>query len=288
MSYEKEQRTLLDLWNEVDFDDDEPFDNEETDEEDDAVEHRSEDSDTVQDANSSSDIDSDNIVPTKRRRTPHFLSRDNSTKWEKHAPNQNVRTRSWNIITCRAGTRSTAKNAKSPLDCWKLFFGDPILEIVVENTNKYTAANSERYGRERDCKITDNVEVEALLGLLYLAGLLKSSELNEDELWDRRGTGVEMFWLTMSKQRFLFLLRHLRFDDLSTRATRKQTDKLAPIRTLFDEFASNCRKHYMVSENVTIHEQLQGFRGRCGFRQCIPINMDLNSLHWLIHECTTH
>ncbi|KAK9754356.1 KH domain [Popillia japonica] len=238
MSYEKKQQRLLDLWNEVEFDDDEPFDNEETDE-DDAVGYRSEDSDTVQDANSSSDTDSDNIVPAKRQRTPHFLGKDNSTKWQKDPPNQNVRTRSWNIVTCLPGTKGTkgsAKKAKSPLACWKLFFGDPIVEIVVENTNKYIAANFERYGRDRDCKVTDKAEIEALLGLLYLAGLLKSSRLNVDELWDRRGTGVEMFWLTMSKQRFLFLLRHLRFDDLSTRATRKQTDKLAPIRKLFDEF----------------------------------------------------
>ncbi|KAK9719071.1 hypothetical protein QE152_g22868 [Popillia japonica] len=103
MSYEKEQQRLLDLWNEVEFDDDEPFDNEETDE-DDAVGYRSEDSDTIQDANSSSDTDSDNIVPAKRQRTPHFLGKDNSTKWQKHPPNQNVRTRSWNIVTCLPGT----------------------------------------------------------------------------------------------------------------------------------------------------------------------------------------
>ncbi|KAH1016933.1 hypothetical protein HUJ05_007675 [Dendroctonus ponderosae] len=56
-------------------------------------------------------------------------------------------------------------------------------------------------------------------------------------MWDRKETGVEIFWLTMSKQRFLFLLKHLRFDDRTTREERNKTDKLAPIREVFDIFA---------------------------------------------------
>ncbi|KAK9738210.1 DDE superfamily endonuclease [Popillia japonica] len=204
--------------------------------EDDAVRYRSEDSDTVQDANSSSDTDSDNIIPAKRQRTLHFLGKD---------ANSSSDTDSDNIIPAKRqrtlhflGTKGSAENAKSPLDCWKLFFGDPIVEIVVENTNKYIAANFERYGRDRDCKVTDKAEIEALLGLLYLAGLLKSSRLNVDELWDRR---------------FLFLLRHLGFDDFSTRATRKQTDKLARIRKLFDEFTRN-RNTCLVGDSGYPHQ----------------------------------
>lgn len=77
-----------------------------------------------------------------------------------------------------------------------------------------------------------------------------------DDIWDRNETGVDIFWLTMSKQIFLFLLRHLLFDDANTREDRNKTDKLAPIRVLFDLLTNNCKKHYCISKNATIAKKL--------------------------------
>lgn len=74
----------------------------------------------------------------------------------------------------------------------------------------------------------------------------------------------------MSLYRFRFLLQHLRFDDKQNREERQQTDKLAPIRDIFDAFVSNCKKCYSLSEYATVDEKLEAFRGRCGFRQYIP------------------
>ncbi|CAH1957883.1 unnamed protein product [Acanthoscelides obtectus] len=78
------------------------------------------------------------------------------------------------------------------------------------------------------------------------------------------------FWVTMSEQRFRFLLNCLRFDDLSTRDERKKFDKLAPIRSTFDKFVQNCKNTYCIGANATIDEKLEAFRGRCGFNQYIP------------------
>lgn len=50
---------------------------------------------------------------------------------------------------------------------------------------------------------------------------------------------------------------------------RRQTDRLAPIRYIFDTFVENCKANYSASEYVTIDEMLLSFRGRCGFRQYI-------------------
>ncbi|KAB0804070.1 hypothetical protein PPYR_01040 [Photinus pyralis] len=74
----------------------------------------------------------------------------------------------------------------------------------------------------------------------------------------------------MGKNRFLFLLQNLRFDDMETRDERKRVDKLAPIRDFFDTFVSKCKLAYSPFENVTIDEKLEAFRGRCAFRQYIP------------------
>lgn len=64
----------------------------------------------------------------------------------------------------------------------------------------------------------------------------------------------------------------MRFDDISLRNKRKSIDKLAAVRYLIDTFNANCKKHYSLSERVTIDEMLDAFRGRCGFRKYIPSN----------------
>ena len=84
-------------------------------------------------------------------------------------------------------------------------------------------------------------------------------------------TGVLcIFCLTMFINRMLFLLRNLRFDDAETRNERKNVDKLAPIRDIFNTFVNNCKSAYTPYEYVTIDEKLKAFRGRCGFKQYIP------------------
>nr|CAI5827747.1 unnamed protein product [Callosobruchus analis] len=106
---------------------------------------------------------------------PLFIGKDQSTKWRKHCPPKNVRTRSENLITHLPGPKGLAKTLKTPISIWQYFFSGPCLQIVVQNTNKHIQAVQERYSRERDAKLTDIVEVKALIGLLYLAGVMKSS-----------------------------------------------------------------------------------------------------------------
>lgn len=65
-----------------------------------------------------------------------------------------------------------------------------------------------------------------------------------------------MFRLTINYQRFLFLLRCLRFDDRATRAERMQIDNLAAVREICDVLQAKFREAYTPGENVTIDEQL--------------------------------
>ena len=43
------------------------------------------------------------------------------------------------------------------------------------------------------------------------------------------------------------------------RETRNRMDKLAPIRIIWDMFIENCIKHYKLSKQVTVDEQLVTF-----------------------------
>lgn len=90
-------------------------------------------------------------------------------------------------------------------------------------------------------------------------------------MWDNtQGTGVEAIYVTMSEHRFRFLMKCIRFDDVHSRLERRATDKLAPIREIFEIFIKNSQNAFNPSDYMAIDEQLVAFRGNCQFRQYIP------------------
>ena len=60
----------------------------------------------------------------------------------------------------------------------------------------------------------------------------------------------------MSRNKFKFILCYIRFDDKNSRSLRRQADKFAAIRELWDSVIDNCQKSYFPGANVTIDEQL--------------------------------
>lgn len=153
----------------------------------------------------------------------NLMGKDGTTEWSTVIPTKNKRTRSCNIIrTHLPCVRRGSKNCKSPIDCFQLFVTDDMLEIVVENTNKYIDTVSVNYSDHDKYKVkrTTLSEIKACIGLLYMAGVFKSNRQNLDDLWANDETGMEIFRSTMSLQCFRFLLQCLRFDDRTTRATR--------------------------------------------------------------------
>lgn len=209
-------------------------------------------------------------VPLKYIRQGHYLSKNGAVKWNIEEPPRSVRTRSHNIITERPGPINEAKDAQTSLECWVLMYPDNVLEQVVVYTNIYITAIQNKFQRERDCLPTDLIELKALLGLLYYFGKLRGAHLNTNDFWATDGTGSDICIATMSRQRFHFLLRCLRFDDINTRQQRRQSDKLAAIRDFFTGFVTRIKKHYCLGDTVTIDEKLEPFRGRCPFRQYMP------------------
>jgi len=66
------------------------------------------------------------------------------------------------------------------------------------------------------------------------------------------------------------LLSVIRFDDRATRTERRLEDKMAAFRENWDKFIGLCKSLYLVGSAVYVIEQLLSFRGRSGFRQCMP------------------
>lgn len=53
----------------------------------------------------------------------------------------------------------------------------------------------------------DSLEIKALLGLLYIAGMTKTNHTNAEGLFRTNGTSMENFRLTISLAPFNFLLK---------------------------------------------------------------------------------
>lgn len=166
-----------------------------------------------------------------------ILGKD-GTQWKKEPPKIS-KARPHNIVMELPGVvGQDAKNARTELDCWNLFFTHFILDLLVQSTNQHIQNVRERFARERDCRPTNKTEIKAFLGLLYLAGVFRGGHQRLSDFWATDGLGINIFRMTMSEKRFRFLIRCLRFDNRDTREARRQVDKLAAIRELFTVFVT--------------------------------------------------
>ncbi|KAK9711236.1 Transposase IS4 [Popillia japonica] len=99
--------------------------------------------------------------------------------------------------------------------------------------------------------------MHAYLGVLYMAGVMKSQYVNTTDLWSTDGTAPDYFSSVMSQRRFHLLMRDLRFNDGTTRKENAKYDNLAPIRKMFEDFNKRCSDNYSVGAYVTIDEILE-------------------------------
>lgn len=110
-------------------------------------------------------------------------------------------------------------------------------------------------------------EIEAFIGILITAGTNHANIQHTLDMW--KTNSYPLYRATISINRFWNILRFIRFDDITTREERQQTDKAAPIRNLWLMLNSNLQKYYRPSENLTVDEQLFPYRGRTKFTQYI-------------------
>lgn len=184
------------------------------------------------------------------------------------------RTRAANILTERSGLTRLAVFQSIP-QALELFLTPVIKDIIIRETNRhadriYQEARQKKPQREiARWAHLDESEFDSFVGLLLLAGVYRSCNESLDELWSSKN-GRPIFRATMSKNRFVQILRFCRFDNKLTRMERQRTDKLAAFRDIWELFIAQLQVMYRPGADMTIDEQLVPCRGRCSFRQYIP------------------
>lgn len=196
--------------------------------------------------------------------------------WTTEEPSRNVRTPSHNIVRGLPGLTAYAKTLGYNPDktaVWELVFDKKMVDMIVINTNHKLLTVRSNFGPNTELsnyRHTDEIEINAYLGLLLLSSILKTNDEDIQSLFSKDITGRPIFSGTMSAKRFEILTSCLRFDDANSRQERRARDKAAAIQEIFSNLIQNSQRAYSVSEHVTIDEMLIPFRGRCGFKVYMP------------------
>ena len=145
------------------------------------------------------------------------------------------------------------------------FMNQKIAKIVAEHphwqrSRKYTSTYT---------KPTDAVEIPALFGLMYTRAVTRQNLVSVKQLFQHIYANP-VFKSIMSKNRFVFLMGIIQFDDLESREERWESDRFAAIRQFFNEFNDHCARMRVPSDLLSLDETLYPFRGRIGIKQYNP------------------
>lgn len=152
------------------------------------------------------------------------------------------------------------------------FIPEEILRVVLRSTNiKARAVRHEQERHRQRAYMADFSYEELLAGLAICirAGKDRDNFCSIDDFYCKNDS-KPFYRATMSKHRFKFFLRCIRFDDFRSREIRRREDRMAAISDVWQMFLSNLRRVYIPKENLTIDEQLVGYRGRIPGRTYIP------------------
>jgi len=170
----------------------------------------------------------------------------------------------------------------SPLSVFLLFFTE-IFRLLVEQTNVYYQQHID--GQDRPSRLLPDITLPVMMTFVALA-LQMGHEL-KDRLHDYRSRLRELhnpfYGETMTRDRFLHILRFLNFTDNSqSPGEGEEYDRLWKLRTVFDKLNEDYAKFYKPSQHLAMDEVILKFKGRVIFKECFPKksfrNQNLQSL----------
>ena len=168
-------------------------------------------------------------------------------------------------------TGPTVNIPESPLEVFKLFFSDDLLDSIVEESNRYAAQvmGDERY-REWT-KITKE-ELKAFFGFSILMGIEKLPSV--DDYWSKDPLlHYPPIADRIPRWRFREISRYLHFVDNDNLAPRGDPahDRLGKVRPLVDHLGSKFEALYEPSKHVAVDEAMIKFQGRSSLKQYMPM-----------------
>lgn len=162
--------------------------------------------------------------------------------------------------------------ATTPTEFFQLFFNDDLLQNILQFTNGKAETLSHNKPQPRRSPLNKfkpltMQELKNFLGINMLMGNIQMPTLKHYWQVKNKLYHHPIIGNTMSRNRFLLLLRSLRFYDTSKTDTSKK-DKIQYVLT---HLLENFQKFYSPCKQLSVDEALLGFKGRLSYKQYIPL-----------------
>ena len=119
-------------------------------------------------------------------------------------------------------------------------------------------------------KPVDDGEFKVFLGVVILIDVYKFNNESVAQSWSTLD-GQPISNRPTSRKRYRQILHVFRFGQSQSRRRHRSSDKLQPIRKVFETRDSYLSDSYCTcGPSMTVDEQLVSFKGRCHFKQYIP------------------
>jgi len=229
----------------------------------------------------SSDSDPLYHVESENNSDSQESSNDDDQIEDQTLPTSNNNQSKWNTVTgnnqknfnftANSGPLVILDENIGPMNYFKLFFTDEIIELMVIETNRNAQQylNTQRISSGSRFSFWQPInknDMEKLMGLLLWMGLVKMTSIAD--YWsraERYKNGVAP--KTMSWNKFELILRFWHFEDNETSDKDDRLYKGRKLLNMANELVKNIRKP---REIIAVDESMIPFRGRLKFWQYIP------------------
>ncbi|CAH2000544.1 unnamed protein product [Acanthoscelides obtectus] len=293
--YEREQRRLQQLFDELSSDDEEidPF-------------HDSDgSSDPDYEPNESSDTDAEEAGPSRYQEQEllfnHTSSEEDNDEEsihlsdpERQSDDGDESESSWETTTApipvfdfdenSVGVKVNIDETSTPLEVFEFLFTPQILEYIVQCSNDYgellskTNRPKTRHSRSANYRAITIDEMKAFLGLCLLQGQVSTTNVRRFFSYKDILYYHPIFPFVMSARRFEHILRVLC-------CSAPKSKGKAKIQMLLDMLIDQYQKAYGPTRELSLDESLLHFRGRLGFRVYIKNKKDRYGIKF--YELTT-
>ncbi|XP_053638001.1 piggyBac transposable element-derived protein 4-like [Cherax quadricarinatus] len=165
----------------------------------------------------------------------------------------------------------TLGNNATELECFELFFDEPLMESIVMESNtyyEYTMANTLLSPKSRlhQWKVATVAEMYLFFATIMLMPHVYKHKVKSYWSTDRL-IATPGFSDIMPVNRFVLMLRMLHFSD---KPRPDRNDRLYKIRNVFVHLKEKFSTHFYPFRKLVIDESLILFKGRLSFKQYIP------------------
>jgi len=169
-------------------------------------------------------------------------------------------------------TSASRDNTILPIDCYRHFITDEIIDLMLRETNRYAEQYLQTHdiskrSKSHQWKPTNDVEMLKFLGILIKMRLVQMPKL--EYYWSNSQLyGSKIIRSAMARDRFELLLKFWHFSD--NNKYHSNQDRLFKLKPLLDLLKARFSSVYIPGAVITIDETMIPWRGRLLFKQYIP------------------